>query len=183
MRAMMQVIARLLTFRAGGEEMPHLPRLLVVLLVATLALDAALSMALDDSGSSPLWIALRIAIGQGLLWLLLQGAGKAARFVQTSIALTLVAFVFSLISAPLLLVLWPVPQDPKQVTALQALLMLTLMPMMIWLMCLRASILRGATDFRWLTAFVIALALLVAEASITLSLMKMFASETSVSAP
>lgn len=153
--------------------MPHAPRLLVMLLLATLALDVALSAVLQETGNSPVWIALRIVIGQGLLLLLLQGARKKERFVQTSIALTLVALVFSAASAPLIIAIWPIPEDPQQLTGLQAAMMLLLMPIMLWLLGVRAWILRGALEYRWLSAFVISLALLVAEASLTLALMKM----------
>ena len=177
MRALTQACWRLLTFRAGGDDMPHSPRLLAVLLAATLALDIALASVLEDNGTSPLWILVRMGIALGLLFLLLQGAGKAARFVQTAIALTLATLTFSIFSAPLLLVLWPLPQDQKQISAVQALLMLLLMPVFFWLLWVRTWILRGATEYRWPMAFLVSLALLVAEATLTLSLMKMFTND------
>lgn len=174
MLALIQACFRILSFRAGGEIMPHSPPLLGALLVATFALDAVLSLNLPGIETSPLWIMVRMAISLGLLWWLLKGAGKSARYLQTAMALTLTTLAFAIITAPILLTIWPIPKEPEQLTAIQALLMLLLMPLTFWLMCVRAWIFHGATEYRWFISFLASIALLVAEATLTAFLMKVF---------
>ncbi len=174
MNALLRTIVQLLTFRSGGEHMPYAPRLLVVLIAAMVAIDIVLASVLEGSDNSPLWILVRMLLGVGLLSLLMQALQKSERFVQTAIALALVGLVFTLISAPILLLIWPLPQDPKLLNGLQASLMLPLMAVMFWFMCLRAWVLRGALDLHFLAAFMLSITLLLAETLVTVSLMKMF---------
>lgn len=174
MMALIRACIRILTFRAGGEAMPYSQPLLGALLLVTFALDAVLSLNLPGIETSPLWILVRMGIALGLLWLLMQGAGKAERFVQTATALTLSTLAFAIVTAPILLAIWPIPKDPGQMTALQALFMLVLMPLTFWLLCVRAWIFHGATEYRWLLAFLASIALLVAEATLTAFLIKAF---------
>jgi hypothetical protein len=174
MLALIQSCARLLTFRAGGENMPHSPPLLAVLMALALALDLAVTGRLPDMESSPLLKILNLGVGLGLLFLLLQGAGKAERFLQTAIALALSTLPFQLALSPVILVLWPVREHPEQLTALQAALTLITMPLFLWWLAVRMWILRGATEYRWLSVIILAMALFVAEITITAFLAKAF---------
>jgi hypothetical protein len=185
MQALMRAIGQLMTFRIGGESMPHSPRLLLVLLFAMLAVDALLASLIQDNLNTPLAIALRLAIGQALLLLFLHGNRRHERFVQTSIALTLVTLVVTIVTSPLVLQLAPLlkemvqlskASDPAaraqlQMTPVQSMIVLTLAPLMVWLLLLRAAILRGAVDCRWPMALLMSVALLIAEAVLTTSLL------------
>ena len=187
MQALMRAIGQLMTFRIGGESMPHSPRLLVVLLFAMLVVDASLTALIQDDAGSPFAIALRLAIGQALLFLFLHGNRRHERFVQTSIALTLVTLVVTVVTSPLVLQLAPLlkemvevskASDPAaraqlQVTPLQSMIAFTLVPVALWMLFLRASILRGAVEYRWPAALVMSLALLIAETVVTTSLLNL----------
>jgi hypothetical protein len=181
MRALTQVIARVLTFRAGGEVMPHAPRLLLVLLCAALAMEVMFALLFSETPINPFWILVRISVGQGLLWLLLQGARKRERFVQTSIALTISTLIYSIVIIPLMLPLLPylplLKSSPEKVPAFAAGFVFLAFPITIWFMVLRASIFRGATEYRWVISFLVSMALPFTEAVITISLMKMFGIE------
>ncbi len=174
MTAFLVVISRLLSFRAGGADLPYAPRLLGVLVAVTVALDVWLSAQLEGSDASPIWILLRTLLGVALIFLVLRAADKPARFVQTATALSLVALAISLISAPILLLIWPLPQDPKLITGLQASLTMPLLAVMLWFLMLRAHVLRGALECPWFAAFMLSILLLFVESAVTLSLMNLF---------
>lgn len=174
MTAFLNVILRLLSFRAGGADLPYAPRLLVVLVVAMVGCDIWLSHHLEGSDAAPQWILLRTLIGIGLIFLVLRAADKPARFVQTATALTLVAFAITILSAPILLAIWPLPEDPKQITGTQAALVMPLLAVMLWFLILRAHVLRGALECLWFAAFMLSLLLLFVESAVTLSLMNLF---------
>lgn len=174
MKSFFEIWLRLLSFRAGGADMPYAPRLLMLLMAITFALDAALAQVIAiDAESSPLWIAVRLAISLLLLYLLLKGQRKAERFVQTAIALNAAALAFSLLSMPLVLMLWPLPtpEQAQTVSAMDAMLAVVLFPMMLWFLILRAWLIHQATEYRYLLSFLISIALLIAEAALTKTLM------------
>jgi hypothetical protein len=174
MLALIRSCARLLSFRAGGEHMPHSPTLLAMLLAVALVLDIAVTGRLPDVEASPVLKLLNLGVGLGLLFLLLQGAAKAERFVQTATALALSTLPFQLVLSPMILVLWPVRENPEQLTPLQAMVTLMMLPLFLWWLAVRIWILRGATEYRWLSVIILSMAMFVAEITITAFLAKAF---------
>ncbi len=86
----------LLTFRCGPADLPHAPLLLGALLMVAFALDWIGSRLMQPLAGEPWWSLLRAAIGMGLLWALLASSARAARFVQTAIAMQMVAIAVNL---------------------------------------------------------------------------------------
>jgi len=163
----------LLRFRAGPQDLPYAPSLLLLLLVLACALDIFGSSQIIGQDSQALWILLRVLIGMALLWALLQSAARGSRFVHTASALTVVGLVVTLLTLPLLWLVWPLPSDPQALSGAQAGLMFLTLPALVWFMSIRAFILRQALENHWLVAFFLAFALLVAETAITISLQQM----------
>lgn len=163
----------LLRFRAGPQDLPYAPILLALLLLIAGALDVFGSSQIIGQDSQALWVLVRVLIGMVLLWALLQSAGRGTRFVQTATALTVVGLAVTLLTLPLLWLVWPLPQDPKALTGAQAGLMVLTLPALAWFMSIRAFILRQALENHWIAAFFLAFALLLAETAITLSLQQM----------
>jgi len=174
MRVLWQTIVRLVSFRAGGADMPYAPRLLAVLLAAVAALNILLDAAALVEDASPLWTALSVLIGALLLYLLLRVAGKAERFVQLAIAMNVVVMVFILGMIPAMLAMLPMPADPKLLNGVQVSLVLPVTLFGFWFLCVRAWLLREAFDTHFLSGFMTSLMLLFAEAVVTVALMKAF---------
>ncbi len=159
--------------------MPHAPLLLGAVVAANVLLEdrfeAALVGLIPDRPAMPLfWLVVHALIELGVLALLLRGANKSARFVQTAIALAVASLVFSLVAGSLFFALLPLPQKPEGMTAAQAMLMLLTLPLLLWFAAIRTWILHGATEYRWRIALLVALALPIAEGTITVTLMRMF---------
>lgn len=180
MRELMRAWWQLLTFRVGGEGLPHAPRLLAVLLGLSLALHFAVDPVLaalvqNRKEQSVLGLVVNIALGLAMLWMVLNGARKRERFVQTAMAATLSSLAFTVVFMVLLVLSWPppAPDQATQVYPLKLIAGLAFLPLLIWLLCQRAWILQGATGYRWPLAWMIAMALLIAESTIPVSLMEM----------
>lgn len=163
----------LLTFRCGPADLPHAPLVLGALLMVAFALDWIGSRLMQPLAGEPWWSLLRAAIGMGLLWALLASSARAARFVQTAIAMQMVAIAVNLAFLPILLAVWPLPADPRAMSPAQAGMGLALMPLLVWFLSLRAGILRSALETAWLAAFFLSLMLLIAEAALSISLIRM----------
>lgn len=163
----------LLTFRSGPADLPHAPWLLAVLLIVAFALDWFGSRSMQPLAGESWWSLLRAAVGMALLWALLAVSGRVARFVQTAIALEMVAIAVNLTFLPILFVVWPLPADPVAMTPLQMGMGLLLMPLLVWFLTLRASIFRAALETLWLSAFMLSLLLLFTEAALSVSLIRM----------
>lgn len=173
MKILLDRFFAVLTFRAGPQDLPVSPAILTLLLAMTLVLDVLAGKMVQGSAGTAHWIIVRMIIGLFLLWLLLRNANKSARFMQTAIALTLVTLVATLISFPIILAMGSLPTDPKSLTGTQAGAMLLMFPVFIWFLCARTAIFRSALENHWLSAFLLALGLLLAEAVFTVFLMKL----------
>lgn len=160
--------------------MPHSIQLISVLVAVNLVLDWWLegvfaAMVPDRAATSLFWLLMHALIELGLLFLLLRGAGKSPRFVQTAIALAIPSLIFSALAALLMFLLWPLPAKPEQLTAAQALGAVFCLPLLLWFAAIRTWIVQGATEYRWPTALLFALALPIAGGTIAVSLMRVFA--------
>lgn len=142
-------------FRRGPENMPYSPRLLVALLVACGALQVAFNL---HDGIKPALIAGAFVGGLAMIWLvflLLRGASKSERFVQTTSALAAVYLLFGL-AKNLLTLLLPVkawqqqmmadPTHLPEVTGHQAPVMFAIAALVIWQFCAWVGVLRRALE-------------------------------------
>lgn len=160
------VALRILLFRAGPQDFPHAPQLVLPLpALAAVAYFAVFALLL------PAGVSLVIALASvGALALvthsLLSARGKVARFQQTFHALLATGILLTLASVPAMNALAPalkqIAADPellKQPGAVQtpAVASLVLNALNIWNLAVYAHIFRHATETRIWTGLLIAL--------------------------
>jgi hypothetical protein len=138
-------------FRRGPEDMPYLPPLLAVLLVACGVLQAGFDL---HNGAQPGVVAAALLGGlvvMAVVFLLLRGRGKPERFVQTMTALTAVYVLFDAVVFPLTLLIplkkiFAHPTQPLALSGGQTLAMLAIGALGIWQLCTWIGILRRALE-------------------------------------
>lgn len=153
LRELLASLRDICLFRRGPEDVPYSQPLLTSLLVACGALQAAFNL---RDGVKPPLIAGAIVGGLAMVWLvflLLRGAGKPERFVQTTSALAAVYLLFGM-AINLLTLLLPLkawqqqmvadPAHLPEVTGHQAPIMLAIAVLVIWQFCLWVGVLRRA---------------------------------------
>ena len=131
--------------RAGPQDLPYAPRLLVVLLVAGAIVEAAFDLGRGAAVRLVIAANLGTLAALGVLSLLLRWRRKPERFVQTTLALLATSLLFEVAVLPLLLVVGQ-PTDPKSVTGTQMIAGLVLFALVVWLAGIGANILRQALE-------------------------------------
>ena len=138
-------------FRRGPEDMPYAPRLLIAVLVACAAVQAAFDWH-NDAGPGLVvaaWCGGLAVVA--VVFLLLRGRGKPERFVQTMTALATVKLLFDAVVYPLALLL-PLkqllahPTDPGVLTSGQALVMVLVAGLGVWELCIWIGTLRRSLE-------------------------------------
>lgn len=135
--------------------MPYAPPFLIGLLVACGVLQVLFNL---YQGANPRLVAAALLAGLaviGMLFLLLRGRGKSARFVQTLTALAAVYLLFGIITDGLALALplkaWRAqllahPQQLPAIAGSQVLVVLVIILLGIWQLCISIHVLRRALD-------------------------------------
>lgn len=161
--AFLSLLRDLCLFRCGPQDVPYAPRLLIGLLIASAAVEAAFDLGSGADVGAILAATLGTLATLGLLFLFLHWRGKAERFVQTALGMALTGFVFELIALPLALAVGKPPADPAALTATQIVAALVLFALLLWQAGIVANILRHALDIPLAGAVLMLLALGVAD--------------------
>ncbi|TAN06926.1 MAG: hypothetical protein EPN36_03145 [Rhodanobacteraceae bacterium] len=155
MPAFLASLVDLCRFRRGPEDMPYAPPLLIGLLVACCVLQVLFNL---HQGANPRLMAAALLAGLaaiGMLFLLLRGRGKSARFVQTLTALAAVYLLFGIVTDGLALALplkaWreKLLAHPEQLPVIagnQILIVLVIVALGVWQLCISIHVLRRALD-------------------------------------
>lgn len=147
--------------RRGPEEIPYSPRLLVVLIGASLAIDVLSERVLgghDALARSLVSTTLVLA----LCWVALAVRGLVNRYVQTASALVACGIVFSLLVLPLAMLAGPMPSDAS-LTPLQTLIVWATFAVFVWSVLVDAHIIRRALDAPFGLGVALALAWTIAD--------------------
>jgi hypothetical protein len=163
MLAFLFLLRDVILLRRGPQDMPHAPRLLVLVCGASVLLQLAIAFVLRIPGNALGAGLLGLAFNLGLLYLLLQMRGVASRFVQTALTRTACAIVFAILSAPIVLAIGGKPPTPETITPIQALLGMFALPVVVWKLIVDAHILRHALNLPFAGGLLIALMWIVAE--------------------
>lgn len=157
------ILRDIVLLRRGPQELPHSPRLLLTVTVATIVFSGLANALLGDAADMAM---LRTAVGVGLslgvLHLVLMTKQLQARFVQTALASVLVAAVAAVLLLPVLAMSGPLPTPetkPETVTGVQLLIMLVISAIGLWKFVVDAHILRHALEVRFVLALLIAFAM------------------------
>ncbi len=161
-----RLAADLCRLRAGPQDLPYSPRLLVLLLVSALALDGVTGALLGDAEDALAHSLLGIAVVFGLTWFTLQLRGHPARFVQSASALAGAGIAISLAQLPVALLI-ELPTDAAALAALahdplQVALRWLLLATLAWQVLVNAHILQHAAGIRRGFAVVLVISWLVA---------------------
>lgn len=146
MKAVLSMGWSLITFRAGPEALPYLPRLVLPLLMFNLAISLVVqSLAGGDSEQPVLQLSAMALVAEAVwVWWLLQRRGWQNRWVQTYSALVLIDSLITLLAAPLSLLLM---QGGSALTGLVAVVQIV---MTLWSLSVRGFIYQQAMDVsRW----------------------------------
>jgi hypothetical protein len=159
LRALFGVVVDIVLLRRGPEHLPASPALLVtmILLYAAVAGLVASSVAIPEQN----WpLELAIVVGVTLLWyqVALRIVNKRERFLQTLSAMFAVRLLFAPLAMPLMSA-WinqvkayeETKAPPSSTLGLLALFV------MLWLFVINARIVRGAFDWPWFPAVLLAL--------------------------
>lgn len=154
----------LMRLRAGPQDLPHSPALLAGLVVASVALDhyAARQLGGATDGLATR-VALALAVGLGLPYLILHIARRTARFVQTATAIVATGLMFALLVLPVIAVVGQLPEDPAEITAGQMLFGWLSLALLAWKLVVQGSIFRHALEVPLRQGVMLAVALMLVE--------------------
>lgn len=132
--------------RGGPQDFPWSPRLLLVLLLADVALDAVVGAWLGVGARAMTASAVATLVLLGFLYVLLSAHQRGARFVQAATALATAALFFSVLAIPAQLALPTVPADPALLTPRQGLALAWAAALGGWSLVVTAYVLRHALE-------------------------------------
>lgn len=157
----------LMRLRAGPQDLPHSPSLMVGLLLATIALEHVAGQKLaGTSDGLPLRAALAVILGLGLPYLILHVGRRSARFVQTATALIATGLCFALIVLPVIASVGKLPEDPAELTSGQMLFGWISLVLLVWKLAVHGSIFRHALEVPLRQGVLLAVALMLVEVSL-----------------
>ncbi len=153
-----QLIRDICLLRRGPQDLPYSIPLLVGVAAACVVLQLGVAIArnLPLNGvlaGAVLWLMASL----GALNLILNLRGLRNRFVQAATALLGCAFVFTLLSVPIALLVGEPPTGAEAMTPLQLLLGLVSLPLLVWKIVVDAHVFRHSFDVPFLSGIVIAL--------------------------
>lgn len=156
-------VANLCRFRGGPQDLPHNPRFLVALLVASVALDLGTATLLEIGDSALARSLFSTSLLLALCWLALAIRGLLNRYVQTATALIICSMVFSLLIVPLALLFGAPASSDKSLTPIQTMLALLGLGVLVWKISVDANNMRQAIDASFWIGFALVLSWSVAD--------------------
>lgn len=131
--------------RGGPQDLPWSPRLLIVLLLASTALDVLLGNTLAGDGNALARSLLSSLVILGLCWVALALRDLRNRYVQTATAIVATSMAFTLVQGLVLLV-GGMPPATTPATTAQMLMAWLLFGVFLWQVAAIAHIVRHAAD-------------------------------------
>ena len=142
----LDIVIGLCRLRNGPQDLPHAPRLAIVLLMAATLLDSAIGAVLGDGGDAPLRSLLSSVVVLGLCGVALSIRKLGHRYIQTATALLACSVVFSLLQLPVALMAGPPPATAAELSGAQVLLGWFTLGLFFWQIAVNAHIVRHAMD-------------------------------------
>ena len=139
-------VLALCRLRGGPQDLPHAPRLAILLLALATLLDSAIGAVLGDGGNAPLRSLLSSVVVLGLCAVALAIRKLGNRYVQTATALLACSIAFSLLQLPVALMAGPPPATAGELTGAQVLLGWFTLGLFFWQIAVNAHIVRHAMD-------------------------------------
>lgn len=168
------LVRDLLLLRSGPQDAPYAPRLLAVLVLVALVVDAVLTTSVPGNAD----VSARLAVAAvcaslfavlAMSALILQLAGRQARYVQTATALVLVELALSIASVPFAAMVGEPPAAGQPLDPGQAFATLGFLAVGVWGLLVRGHILRHALEIGFGRGVLLALAITLAEGVLVLA--------------
>jgi hypothetical protein len=164
----------LLLLRRGPQDAPYSLRTLVVLVLVTLVVKAALTSSVPGNAETEARLAVAAVCASlfallAVSALILQLAGRQARYVQTAIALVLVELALGIASVPFAALVGEPPAAGQPPAPGQALATLGFIAVGVWGLLVRGHILRQALEIGFGRGVLLALAVTLAEGVLVLA--------------
>jgi hypothetical protein len=157
-------VQRLFLLRAHPSEFPPSTLLLVQVFALDVAVGSAYRAVTGNDGNLLISLGLN-GISLGLLFLLLNAFGQAARFVQTAGAMTALSVCVTLAMLPVSAALNSSAEDAADLVT--QILSLALISVVLWNLVIYAHILRHALNLGWWGGAMATLALIFANDWVT----------------
>ncbi len=170
MKSLLDLLRDLMLFKRGPQDLPHSPGLLAALCVVSFALDTYIASQFQVVPDAAPRVAFSLAMLLALPWVALRLANLDARYAQTATALVATSMLFTVLTVPVLLGVGKLPEDPKDLTAGQALLGWLSLLLMGWQLAVRGHIFRHALELPMRLGVLIAVVFFAIELVLALAL-------------
>ena len=145
-RSVLDLVRDLCLLRRGPQDLPHSTNLLIATVIVALALDIAIATRFQPFASAFPRVLLSTSILLAMPYFALKLANLGERYVQTVTALIATSAVFTLLTVPIVIGVGKLPQDPKDLTAVQAMFGWISLVLVAWQLAVRGHILRHALN-------------------------------------
>jgi hypothetical protein len=150
-------------FRGGPQDLPYRPGLLVMLILASVALDLGSATLLDMGDNALARSLFSTSLLLVLCWIALAIRGLRSRYVQTAIALVACSMVFTILIVPLAYLSGPPADSTKTLTNAQISLAWLGLGVLVWKIAVDAHNVRQAIDAPYGLGLALALAWFIAD--------------------
>ena len=145
-KGVLDLVRDLCLLRRGPQDLPHSTNLLIATVVISLVLDVAIAARFQPFASAFPRVLLSTIILLAMPFFALKLANLSERYVQTVTALIATSAVFTLLTVPIVIGVGKLPQDPKDLTAVQAMFGWISLLLVAWQLAVRGNILRHALN-------------------------------------
>jgi hypothetical protein len=163
MTELLRALRDIVWMQRGPQDVPYSPAWLAMLLVANLAVQWGLAVFCGVEQISIMQAVVEEIALLAFLYLILMTRGFANRFVQTATAFQGIIIIFTLLLAPMVVVLSANPKLVEPLTPLQSLFALLTLPIVIWKFVIDAHVFRNALSTSLGRGFLMALVWLAAQ--------------------
>jgi hypothetical protein len=154
--------------RVGPQDFPFSPELFRNLLLFALLVELLVRWWLGVREAGLVLVAVAFLARLGLVYGLLGMAGRQARYLQCMSAMLAIGIAFTLMLAPVLAGLLPLPEPGQAPTPVQGLMVWLALGLVIWNLVVDGHILRHTLEIRLFQGVLLALALLLVQFSLAL---------------
>jgi hypothetical protein len=182
MDRLLALIRDVCLLRAAPQDLPHSRGLFRNLLLLALAADLATRWWLGVQDVGLLLVVMAFLLRLGLVSALLHVAGRGERFLQTMSAMLAVGIAFTLLLAPVLHILLPLPLPGEAPTPMQGMMGWLALGIIAWNVTVDGHILRHALEIRLGQGVLLAVALLIVQFVASLMLARLLIDPAAVAA-
>lgn len=170
MTELLRALRDIIWMRRGPQDVPYSLSWLVILIFANLAVQWGLAVFSGIEQISITQAVVEESALFSLLYVILMTRGFSNRFVQTATAFQGVTIIFTLLLAPIVVMMSGNPKLTEPLTPLQSLFGLLTLPIIIWKFAIDAHVFRHALSTTLGRGFLMAVVWLFAQSVLNVAL-------------